>query len=82
MPESLKTFRAIAAEVTRRSGVEVSFGVVYRLAGDEEPVNNSLRKALNLPLYRKVKVNPPARLSDLSVSELRRRMNDREEYKP
>ena len=54
------TYRDIAQELTRRSGVPVSVGTIYRMGKNppEEPHRNSLRRALGLIELRNGRVCP------------------------
>ena len=83
LPETLKTFRAIAGELTRRSGVIITPGTLYRYIVDgKAPRKNPVRLGLGLPKARLVLANPPRRWRDLPLSELRRAIENRVEYKP
>ena len=58
LPETAKTFRALAREITKRSGVNVTYGTMYRLAQGIEPKRPELRLALGLPAYAPAAVCP------------------------
>jgi hypothetical protein len=49
LPETLLTYRAVAAEISRRSGIPVTHGAIYRLANGIEPKRVEIRRALRLP---------------------------------
>ena len=49
LPETLLTYRAVAAEISRRSGIAVTHGAVYRLANGVEPKRAEIRRAFKLP---------------------------------
>lgn len=82
LPDALKTFRAIADFLTRRSGTRVTPGTLYRYIVDEkEPEKNPVRKAMGLPTLRRVRNSLPTRWRDLSVEELRWAIENRREMK-
>src|SRR3990167_4863993 len=56
LPDGILTYRAVAKELTRRSGVTITVGTVYRLAHGIEPKQPRVRAALELPAFESVKV--------------------------
>lgn len=49
LPDALITYRAIADEMTKRTGVKITHGTIHRLANGQQPQNNELRAKLGLP---------------------------------
>ena len=76
-----KTLREIAEELSK-PGAKISHAVVQRVIAGIEPRRNDIRRALGLPKIRLVRANPPRRWRDLPLSELRRAIENRVEYKP
>ena len=58
LPETLLTFRTIAAALSERSGIVVTAGTVHRFANGIEPKRNDLRHALGLPVTAPAPVCP------------------------
>ena len=58
LPETLLTFRTIAAALSERSGIVVTAGTVHRFANGIEPKRNDLRHAFGLPVTVPVVVCP------------------------
>lgn len=55
--EHLFTWKAVAGEITKNTGIEIAPGTVYRVAMTAyEPRRNDLRRALGLPAKMEVEV--------------------------
>lgn len=71
LPEAVLTYRDVARELTKRSGVKVSVATVYRMVNDGyKPKRESLRRALEF-------VRPYRDLFSWPVKELARAICNR-----